>query len=74
MGELLARMRVALRHAAGGESRASPTFTVGELRVDLVKRQVQLDGKDVHLTPIEYRLLDHAGQARRQGPDASASY
>ena len=69
VGELLARLRVALRHAAGGES-GEPTFMVGGLRVDQVKRQVQLDGKDVHLTPIEYRLLTtlvkHAGRVLSQ--------
>ena len=72
VGELLARLRVALRHAAGGES-GEPTFTVGGLRVDQVKRQVQLDGKDVHLTPIEYRLLTSPGQARRPGPEPAAA-
>src|SRR5260370_7606875 len=56
VGELLARLRVALRHAAVGDS-GEPTFTVAGLRVDQIKRQVQIDGKDVHLTPIEYRLL-----------------
>lgn len=69
VGELLARLRVALRHAAGGES-GEPTFAVGGLRVDQVKRHVQLDGKDVHLTPIEYRLLTalvkHAGRVLSQ--------
>jgi two-component system KDP operon response regulator KdpE len=69
VGELLARLRVALRHAAVGES-GEPTFTVGGLRVDQIKRQVQVDGKDVHLTPIEYRLLTtlvrHAGRVVSQ--------
>src|SRR5262249_60646390 len=51
VGELLARVRVALRHAAAGES-GEPTFTVGGLKVDQVKRQVQIVGHDVHLTPI----------------------
>ena len=67
MGELLARIRVALRHAAklGGDS-AETVFRLGGLEVDLVRRKVQLDGQDIHLTPIEYRLLavlvHHAGQ------------
>ena len=69
VGELLARLRVALRHAAVGES-GEPTFTVAGLRVDQVKRLVQMDGKDVHLTPIEYRLLTtlvrHAGRVLSQ--------
>ena len=58
-----------LRHAAVGES-GEPTFTVAGLRVDQVKRLVQIDGKDVHLTPIEYRLLTtlvrHAGRVLSQ--------
>jgi two-component system KDP operon response regulator KdpE len=65
VGELLARIRVALRHAAkteAGESR----FAVGELEVDLARRRVTLGGQEVHLTPIEYRLLavlvKHAGR------------
>jgi two-component system KDP operon response regulator KdpE len=69
VGELLARLRVALRHAAVGES-GEPTFTVGNLRVDQLKRQVLVDGKEVHLTPIEYRLLTilvrHAGRVLSQ--------
>lgn len=58
IGELLARMRVVLRHAARnrGEN-ADPTFAVGDLSVDLALRRVVVAGKEVHLTPIEYRLL-----------------
>ncbi|MDE3243185.1 MAG: response regulator [Nitrospirota bacterium] len=66
-GELLARMRVALRHAAkppGEEGEAS--FTTGSLRVDLLRRQVFVKEKEVHLTLIEYKLLTtlirHAGK------------
>jgi two-component system KDP operon response regulator KdpE len=67
VGELLARMRVALRHAVGGtKDAAEPVFSVGELSVDLVRRHVQVAGQQVHLTPIEYRLLTtlirHAGK------------
>jgi len=56
--ELLARMRTAQRHAVhsvteGGES----VFTIGDIRVDLVHRQVFVSEKEVHLTPIEYKLL-----------------
>jgi two-component system KDP operon response regulator KdpE len=69
VGELLARLRVALRHAAAGET-GEPTFTVGELTVDQIKRQVRVDGREVHLTPIEYRLLTllvrHAGRVVSQ--------
>jgi two-component system KDP operon response regulator KdpE len=58
MGELLARIRVALRHATqiAGEDSES-VFSVGDLRVDLAKRHVYVGEREVHLTPIEYRLL-----------------
>lgn len=67
VGELLARMRVALRHAArSSNDPGEPTFSVGELSVDLTRRQVVVVGQEVHLTPIEYRLLAtlvrHAGK------------
>jgi two-component system KDP operon response regulator KdpE len=58
--ELLARVRVALRHAArlkDGGSTAGAQFEVGELAVDLAARQVTLKGSPVHLTRTEYRLL-----------------
>jgi two-component system KDP operon response regulator KdpE len=65
--ELLARVRVALRHASrplGGGPEA--VFKSGPLRVDLERRRVQVDGQDVRLTPTEYRLLSvlvkHAGR------------
>ncbi len=54
--ELLARIRVALRRrqqAAADE----PVFSLGDLRVDLGRRQVFVAGRQVHLTPIEYKLL-----------------
>ncbi len=65
--ELLARMRVALRHAARS---AQPTeervFASGGLSIDLVDRRVRLGERDVHLTPIEFKLLAvlarHAGR------------
>jgi len=56
VGELLARLRVALRHAATTEG-AEPVLVTGDLRIDRANRQVTLAGKEVHLTPIEYRLL-----------------
>ena len=67
VGELLARIRVALRHAAGDHGEAGePVFELGELRVDLERRQVFVAEKEVHLTPIEYRILTtlikHAGK------------
>ncbi len=66
VGELLARVRVALRHAARSRVDAGePTFTVGELQVDQLHRQVTVAGVAVHLTPNEYKLLTvlvrHAG-------------
>jgi len=65
-GELLARIRVALRHKAGAGRPEDAVFTVGGLHVDLARRRVLLSGRDVHLTPIEYRLLTalvrHAGR------------
>ena len=58
VGELLARMRAALRHAAHSLSDTGESiFSLGELRVDLAKRQVTVAENQVHLTPIEYRLL-----------------
>jgi two-component system KDP operon response regulator KdpE len=55
--ELLARMRAALRRANAGESPGEPVFAVRHLRVDLARRQVLVHGREVHLTPTEYRLL-----------------
>lgn len=67
LGELLARIRVSLRHVsstANGEGEG--VFSVGELEVDMVHRKVMVGGAEVHLTPIEYRLLTvlvkHAGK------------
>jgi two-component system KDP operon response regulator KdpE len=57
IGELLARLRVALRHARRGDEQTAPTFILGELEVDQVKRRVKVAGEEVHLTPTEYRLL-----------------
>jgi two-component system KDP operon response regulator KdpE len=54
-GELLARIRVALRHAAKGAE--GEVFRSGALVLDLGRRRVEVDGKEVHLTPIEYRIL-----------------
>lgn len=58
VGELLARIRAALRHSLPGAREAEePVFTLEHLRVDLGRRQVFVGGEEVHLTPIEYRLL-----------------
>jgi len=63
-GELLARMRVALRRAS--QSQAEPVFVVDELAVDLSRRLVAVSGAEVQLTPTEYDLLrtlvSHAGK------------
>jgi two-component system KDP operon response regulator KdpE len=59
-GELLARIRVAMRHRAvqqGGLP--EPIFMLETLKVDLTKRQVFVSDIEVHLTPIEYKLLSY---------------
>lgn len=64
--ELLARMRAALRHASRSVDVAEPVFALGDLKVDLGRRQVLVSEKEIHLTPIEYKLLTtlirHAGR------------
>jgi two-component system KDP operon response regulator KdpE len=64
VGELLARMRVALRRASSSGS--EPVFAAGDLVVDLTRREVQMAGRPVQLTPTEYDLLRtlvaHAGK------------
>jgi len=67
VGELMARIRVALRHTAGASHEADDaSFTAGGLRVHLLRRQVFVGDREIHLTPIEYRLLAtlvrHAGK------------
>jgi two-component system, OmpR family, KDP operon response regulator KdpE len=71
-GELMARIRVALRHGlSGGQMREESVYEQGALRVDLVQRRVLLEGQEVHLTPIEYKLLTllvrHAGKVITHG-------
>ena len=57
-GELLARIRAALRHAAPkSQDQGEAVFVADELRIDFLKRQVYCGTREVHLTPIEYRLL-----------------
>ena len=65
--ELLARIRVALRHAAHPPGAPpEPVFEAGDIRVDLVRREVRRGEQEVHLTPTEYKLLTllirHAGK------------
>lgn len=80
--ELLARLRVALRHAIqAAHGTDEPVFTVGDLRVDPARRRVFIAEQEVHLTTIEYQLIlmliKYAGKVitRRQllhdvwGPD-----
>jgi two-component system KDP operon response regulator KdpE len=55
VGELMARLRAALRRAANTGN--EPVYEVGELRVDLGRRQVSIQGQEVSLTPTEYDLL-----------------
>jgi two-component system, OmpR family, KDP operon response regulator KdpE len=58
VGELLARLRVALRHAAFHRTTdANGEFVNGDLRVDLLRRKVFLKEQELHLTTLEYRLL-----------------
>lgn len=57
VNELLARMRVAQRHAQGASAPAAQRLDLGELCVDLARREVSRSGAEVHLTPIEYKLL-----------------
>ncbi|HTL05986.1 MAG TPA: response regulator [Gemmatimonadales bacterium] len=66
-GELLARIRVALRHAAAPpESLEEPILLAGDVSVDVLHRQVWRGSEEVHLTPTEYKLLNvlirHAGR------------
>jgi two-component system KDP operon response regulator KdpE len=85
VNELLARLRVALRHARatpGGD----PVIEAGPLRLDLARREVTVAGREVRLTPTEFRLLAflarHAGKVltHRQilkevwGPNASEAH
>lgn len=56
LDELLARVRVALRHASRAHSVAS-LIQVGDLEIDLVRRIVQRNGQEIHLTPSEYEVL-----------------
>jgi two-component system KDP operon response regulator KdpE len=64
VGELLARLRVGLRHASPVPE--EPVFTAGALRLDLAGRRLHVNGEEVRLTPLEYKLLTtlvrHAGK------------
>jgi two-component system, OmpR family, KDP operon response regulator KdpE len=64
VGELMARLRAALRRVA--QIDAEPVFTTGELVLDMNQRQVMVKGQEISLTPTEYDLLRtlvrHAGK------------
>jgi two-component system KDP operon response regulator KdpE len=57
VGELLARIRVALRHAPRSSGDRPPVYRSGDLVVDLERRTVRVGGADAHLTPTEFALL-----------------
>jgi two-component system, OmpR family, KDP operon response regulator KdpE len=65
VNELLARLRVALRHAQAAPG-GPQVVEAGPVRIDLARREVTVDGREVRLTPTEYRLLAlfarHAGK------------
>ncbi len=69
IGELLARIRVALRHSQS-DMPEDPTIETPMFKVDLASRQVTRNGEEVHLTPNEYKLLavlaKHAGKVVTQ--------
>jgi two-component system KDP operon response regulator KdpE len=85
--EMLARIRVVLRHRLGAEAEA-PLVEIGGVAIDLEKRQVRRDGEEVHLTPREYgfvaelarhpgRVLTHAHLLRAvwgQGHEQDVEY
>lgn len=66
VSELLARIRVALRHARAQSVTEDPVIAIGPIRVDQARHEVTLAEAPVHLTPIEFRLLAylarHAGK------------
>lgn len=69
--ELLARIRVALRHAAQTASKSVPVYEFGPLKIDVESRLVTVGGREVHLTPTEYKCLvllaQHAGKVLTHG-------
>ncbi len=69
--ELLARMRVALRHGRAATADAAAVVRAGDVEIDLARRVVTRAGEEVHLTPTEYALLrflaQHAGRVITHG-------
>ncbi|HLK17086.1 MAG TPA: response regulator [Fimbriimonadaceae bacterium] len=71
VAELVARIQVALRHAAGrGSGQSEPILEVGDLTINVPAYEVHLGSERIHLTPIEFRLLvalaKHAGRVVTQ--------
>jgi two-component system KDP operon response regulator KdpE len=71
VGELLARIRAALRRSTGGAAAgAAAVFRFGRVEMDLENRVVRVEGEEVHLTPNEYKLLQvmiqHPGKVLTQ--------
>ncbi len=67
ISELLARVRVALRNASkSSKPVVESNVAFGDVSIDLAKREVKVSGAEIHLTPIEYKLLTtlvrHAGK------------
>lgn len=69
VGELQARLRVLMRRYPGSEKN-DPVYEFGDICVDIPGRQVRKGGEEVHLTPIEFRLLTiligHSGKVLTQ--------
>jgi two-component system KDP operon response regulator KdpE len=59
VGELLARVRAHLRRRAAALPTGTSVVEFGDVRIDLARRTVEREGRPLHLTPIEYRLLTH---------------
>jgi two-component system KDP operon response regulator KdpE len=58
-GELQARVRAQLRRRAAGPRADTPVIEFGGVAIDRARRTVERDGRPLHVTPIEYRLLTH---------------
>ena len=71
VNELLARLRVALRRAQAAPQEM-PLVDIGPLRVDLARREVTMEGREVRLTPTEFKLLARSSREMREGPHAPA--
>ena len=70
MNEVLARIRVALRHATHSTQTKEPLLTIGPLQIDFEQHIVSVNGQEVKLTPTEYELLkifvEHRGKIMTQ--------